>query len=313
MSDTPHYKIVIVGSGPAGMTAAIYNARAGLNPIVFEGIEPGGQLTTTNDVENYPGFAEGIKGPELMDIMREQAKRFGAQFEPVLVDKVDFSERPFTLTVMGKQLKADAVIVSTGATARYLGAKREDEFKGNGVSACAVCDGFFWKDKRVMVVGGGDSAMEEATHLTHFASEVIVVHRRDELRASKIMQKRTLSNPKIKIMWDSVIDEYEGSQQEGVTGVIVKNTKTGDTHSEPIDAVFMGIGHTPNTDLFKDAIETDDKGYIKTKPDSSLTNIPGVFACGDVQDSRYRQAITAAGSGCMAALDAEAFLVEQED
>ncbi len=301
-------KVIIIGSGPAGLTAAIYAARANLEPLVFEGSQPGGQLTITTDVENYPGFSEGIMGPEMMDIFRSQAKRFGAECLYSTVDKVNFKEYPFLIESNKETYSADSVIISTGASARLLGLDSEKELMGHGVSACATCDGFFFKDKEVMVVGGGDSAMEEATFLTKFASKVTLVHRRSEFRASKIMVERALSNPKIDIMYDSEIEDILGSKDKGVHAVIIKNTKNDERSETSCDGIFMAIGHTPNTKLFNGDIDLDDAGYIITKPDSTYTNIDGVFACGDVQDHIYRQAVTAAGSGCMAAIDAERWL-----
>jgi thioredoxin reductase (NADPH) len=301
-------KVIIIGSGPAGLTAAIYAARANLEPLVFEGSQPGGQLTITTDVENYPGFSEGIMGPEMMDIFRSQAKRFGAECLYSTVDKVNFKEYPFLIEFNKETYSADSVIISTGASARLLGLDSEKELMGHGVSACATCDGFFFKDKEVIVVGGGDSAMEEATFLTKFASKVTLVHRRSEFRASKIMVERALSNPKIKIMYDSEIEDILGSKDKGVHGVVIKNTKNDERSETSCDGIFMAIGHNPNTKLFNGDIDLDDAGYIITKPDSTYTNIDGVFACGDVQDHTYRQAVTAAGSGCMAAIDAERWL-----
>ncbi|MFC1550258.1 thioredoxin-disulfide reductase [Candidatus Neomarinimicrobiota bacterium] len=301
-------KVIIIGSGPAGLTAAIYAARANLNPLVFEGNQPGGQLTITTDVENYPGFPAGIMGPELMDLFREQAKRFGADCQFKHVTKVDFSNRPFKVWVGENLYTSESIIISTGASAQLLGLETENNLMGYGVSVCATCDGFFYKEKKVLVVGGGDSAMEEAIFLTKFASEVWIVHRRDELRASKIMQDRVFKNPKINVHWNSTIDEILGTVETTVTGVKLKDTVTGETRTEACDGVFMAIGHTPNTELFKDILPLDEKGYIRTQHSGTATNIPGVFAAGDVQDFEYRQAITAAGSGCAAAIDAERFL-----
>jgi len=314
MSEQNHKEVIIIGSGPAGLTAAIYAARADLEPIIFEGDQPGGQLTTTNDVENFPGFEEGITGPDLMDVMRKQAVRFGAESKFEYVTEVDFSSRPHKVTVGEKKYTADAVIIATGASARYLGLPSEEKLKGFGVSACATCDGFFYRDKEVFVVGGGDSALEEAGFLTKFASKVYLVHRRDEFRGSQIMRKRVLDNPKIEVLWNTTIDEVLGEpDQGGVTGAILKDTVTGETREQSIDGIFMAIGHTPNTAIFKDQLKTDDNGYLITKPDSAATDIAGVFAAGDVRDHVYRQAITAAGNGCMAALEAERYITELAD
>lgn len=310
--ETMHKEVVILGSGPAGLTAAIYAARANLKPLVVEGPEPGGQLMITTDVENYPGFAKGILGPELMEQFREQARRFGSEFLVSWVSKADLSSRPFTLETEDHIIKAETLIIASGASAKWLGIPGEAPtplgLGGNGVSACATCDGFFFKGKPLVVVGGGDTAMEEATFLTKFATRVTVIHRRDTLRASKIMQDKAFRNEKIDFIWDTGVEEILGTREAGVTGVRLKNLKTGEQRVFPTEGVFIAIGHKPNTDLFRGQLDMDDVGYIRTRDRSTATNIPGVFACGDAQDSVYRQAVTAAGTGCMAAIDAERFL-----
>ncbi len=315
-------KVVILGSGPAGLTAAIYASRAQLEPLVIDGPQPGGQLTITTDVENYPGFKGGIMGPILMDEFREQAKKFGTDFLNVWIDEIDLSKRPFTL--YGKEsaeseqrttiIKADTLIISTGASAKWLGIPGEapvpEGLGGNGVSACATCDGFFFRDVPIVVVGGGDTAMEEALFLTRFASAVTIVHRRDEFRASKIMQDRVLAHEKIKVLWNTEVREIIGTKESGVESVRLYNNETDEESIYPTRGVFVAIGHKPNTDLFKGKLDMDPVGYLITDGKTMRTNIPGVFASGDAQDSYYRQAVTAAGTGCMAAIDAERFLVE---
>ena len=301
-------KVIIIGSGPAGLTAAIYASRGSLNPLVIEGIDAGGQLMLTTEVENYPGFVDGIMGPELMETMRKQANRFGTEYLTDNVTSVDFSKKPFEVVTGSQTYLAESIIISTGATAKMLEVPGERELLGRGVSTCATCDGFFFKDKDLLVVGGGDSAVEEANFLTKFAKNVSIVHRRDELRASKIMQERAFNNPKINFIWDSTISEVLGDQ--AVTGARINNSKTGESTDVDASGVFVAIGHTPNTELFEGQIELSG-GYIETVGGTTQTSVPGVFAAGDVVDHRYRQAITAAGMGCMAAIDAERWLEEQ--
>ncbi len=306
------YRLVILGSGPAGLTAALYSARANLAPLLIEGDQPGGQLTITTEVENYPGFAHGIQGPEMMDVFRAQAGRFGTKFVTGEVTAVDLRRRPFELSTGAGTICAEALIVATGASAKLLGIESEKRLMGYGVSACATCDGAFFKNKEAVVVGGGDTAMEEATFLTRFCSKVTIVHRRSALRASKIMQDRAAANPKIAFIWNTVIEEIYGEPKTGVSGVRLKNLETKATSDFPTDAVFVAIGHQPNTRLFEGQLEMDETGYLKVRSGSTYTNIDGVFAAGDVADKVYRQAVTAAGTGCMAAIDAERWLEARE-
>ena len=310
MSNNGHHQVLIVGTGPAGLTAALYAARANLAPLVLEGNQPGGQLTITTDVENYPGFPEGILGPELVNKMREQAQRFGAKVQFEAATSVDLSQRPFQVVTDEGEYTADTLIVSTGASAKLLGLESEDHLMGYGVSACATCDGFFFKDKEVVVVGGGDSAMEEAIYLTRFCSKVTVVHRRGELRASKIMQDRALANEKIAWQWHQEVVEVLGAREGGVHAVRLRDTRDGSESEFATQGLFLAIGHNPNTALFKDQLDTDDAGYLVVEEPTTRTNIAGVFAAGDVMDPHYRQAVSAAGSGCKAAIDAERFLEE---
>ena len=312
MERSTEFKIIVIGSGPAGCTAALYLSRANLVPLVLEGMQPGGQLTITTDVENYPGFPEGILGPKLMDLMRQQAERFGAVFRMEQVESVNFRRHPFEVTTDSRTYVADAVIIASGASAMQLGLPSEKFLQGFGVSYCATCDGFFFKNKEIVVVGGGDSAMEEATFLTKFASKVTVVHRRRELRASKIMQERALSNPKIEFVFDSTVEEVIGTKEGGVTALKIRNVTTNEVSEMKAQGLFVAIGHIPNTKAYVGQIDTDESGYIALPhAGSTLTNIQGVFACGDVVDHTYRQAITAAGSGCMAALDCERWLTHE--
>jgi len=305
------YDVAIIGSGPAGLTAAIYTGRADLKTVVFEGASAGGQLTITTEVENFPGFPEGVQGPELMSRMREQAAKFGADIKPGEVTGAELEESPFKLQVGSEKFEAKAVIIATGSTARWLGLESEKKLRGRGVSACATCDGFFFTDKEVAVVGGGDSAVEEATFLTRFAGRVHVIHRRDELRASKSMQKKAFDNDKIEFHWDSVVEDILGVDKNIVTGLLLKNVKSGQTNELPLDGVFIAIGHDPATGIFEGKLKLDEKGYIVTG-ENTATSVEGVFAAGDVQDVVYRQAITAAGSGCMAALDAFKWVTGEE-
>jgi thioredoxin reductase (NADPH) len=314
MSNHHHSKVLIIGSGPAGYTAAIYAARANLKPTLVKGLEPGGQLTITTEVENYPGFAEPVQGPWLMEQMLAQAAAVGTRTIDDIIVKADLGQRPFALDGdSGDTYSSDALIICTGASARWLGLESEQRLTGFGVSACATCDGFFFRGKEVAVIGGGNTAAEEALFLTNFATKVTLVHRRDHLRAEKILQDRVFSNDKIEILWDHVVDDIRGDDDPpGVSGIGVRDVKTGTTADVAVDGVFIAIGHTPNTELFKGQVTMDEEGYIMTAPDSTATNVPGVFATGDVQDKVYRQAVTAAGTGCMGALEAERFLAESE-
>ncbi|MFA6979933.1 MAG: thioredoxin-disulfide reductase [Ignavibacteriaceae bacterium] len=310
-----HHKVIIIGSGPAGLTAALYTARANMSPLVLEGMQPGGQLTITTEVENYPGFEHGIQGPELMDIMRKQAIRVGADCQFKEATSVDFSKRPFTVKSYDEVFTADTVIIATGASAKLLGIPSEGNYMGHGVSACATCDGFFFKNQKVLIVGGGDTAMEEANYLSHHASEVVLIHRREAFRSSKIMSERTEKNPKISMMLNKVVKEVIGTEEGGrkqMTGVLLEDTVTKEVTEVKADGLFIAIGHQPNTKLFKGVLDMDEVGYLKVTPGSTFTNVPGVFAAGDVADKTYRQAVTAAGSGCMAAIDAERWLEAQE-
>jgi len=310
--ETEHVKVLIIGSGPAGYTAAIYASRAGLSPVLYTGGQPGGQLTITNDVENYPGYPDGVVGPQMMEDFRKQAERFGTQVRYGLATKVDFSSHPHKVEIDEQiTILTDTVLISTGASAKWLGIESEERLNGKGVSACAVCDGFFFRGQEVAIVGAGDTACEEASYLSNICSKVYMLVRRDEMRASQIMQNRVINNPKIEILWNSETDEILGEDE--VEGVRVLNNKTGEKRDIPVSGFFVAIGHQPNTDIFKDFIHMDEFGYIKTIPGSTKTNIEGVFACGDAQDNIYRQAVTAAGTGCMAALDAERYLAEFEN
>lgn len=308
MATTETTQVCIIGSGPAGWTAALYTGRANLEPTVFEGLEPGGQLMITSEVENYPGFPEGVQGPELMRLFKEQASRFGVRVHTEHVTEVDLSTRPFEVRSPEREVRADSVIISTGASAKYLGLPGEKDYYNKGLSACATCDGFFFREKEVVVIGGGDSAAEEATFLTRFCPKVTLVHRRDELRASKIMAQRVLDNERIDVRWNTVVTGYHGDDAGVIRAVQLEDVETGKSEEFATQGVFMAIGHRPNTDLFRGMLDMDEAGYLMTRPGSTYTSIDGVFACGDVQDSTYRQAITAAGTGCMSAIDAERWL-----
>ena len=314
MADNKHTKLLIIGSGPAGYTAAIYAARAMLKPVLVQGIQPGGQLTITTEVENYPGFAEAIQGPWLMEQMQKQAENVGTEMISDIIVEVDFDSRPFkAIGDSGTVYTADAVVIATGAQAKWLGLDSEQKFQGFGVSACATCDGFFYREKQVAVIGGGNTAVEEALFLTNFASKVTLIHRRDSLRSEKILEERLKKNPKIEILWNTTLEEILGDEDPlGVTGLRLKNVETGEETTLPVHGVFIAIGHAPSTELFKGRLEMKDNGYIITKPDSTATSVKGVYAAGDVTDETYRQAVTAAGMGCMAALEAEKFLAEME-
>lgn len=310
-SETEKVKVLIIGSGPAGYTAAIYASRAGLNPVLYTGAQPGGQLTITTDVENYPGYPDGVMGPEMMEDFKKQAERFGTSVRYGVVTKVDFSKRPYIATIDDqKEIEAETILISTGASAKWLGLESEERLNGKGVSACAVCDGFFFRGQDVAIVGAGDTACEEASYLANICSKVYMLVRRDEMRASQIMQNRVLKNPKIEVLWNTQTDEILG--QDEVEGVRIVDTKTGEKRELKIGGFFVAIGHEPNTAIFKGVIDMDENGYIKTIPGTTKTNIEGVFACGDAQDHVYRQAVTAAGTGCMAALDAERYLAAKE-
>jgi thioredoxin reductase (NADPH) len=315
MSQQHRSRVLILGSGPAGLSAAIYTARAGLEPMLVHGIQPGGQMTITTDVENYPGFAEVIQGPWLMEEMQKQAEAVGTRMVGDIITEIDLSRRPYrAVGDSGNTYTADAIIIATGAQAKWLGLPSEDKFKGFGVSACATCDGFFFRGREVAVIGGGNTAVEEALYLTNHASKVTLVHRRDSLRSEKILQDRLFNNSKVEIRWNSVLEEVAGAEDPlGVTSVALRNVKTGDVKTIPVDGVFIAIGHTPNTELFKGTLDMDSEGYLVTKPDSTQTNIAGVYAAGDVQDKIFRQAVTAAGTGCMAALETEKFLAANEE